>query len=343
MKKLLAVLLVLAMLLSVAACGGSGSSTSGSEAQPVADHDPVTDPVFETKELLMSTSSSTSSYYIASVGLGEMINARNYGFTLSATTSGGSNDNVNRIMNGEAELGIGMPDPVYYAAHGQGAWEGKPVAVAPVCSVWSNPMNVVVRADSGITSVADFKGKTLASGAPGSGTDGLCRAILSAYGLDYDTDITWKYATIGEQCDMLKDKQVDGIMMSMGMGNASLTDLAATTEVVWLSLPADMLQKALEVAPFYTEVTMPAGTYPGVNEDKTCLGFPVQICASTERVSEDQCYLICKEIFDDVTALGQYHNAAKAVSLDKALDGVVDINELHPGAAKYFKEIGLIK
>ena len=353
MKKKLSLILALGLIVSLAACGSpQGSNTPAPPSQPstapsaavetapVDQHDPVTDPVFTTKELLLSTSSSTSSYYIVGVGLGDLLNAKNYGFTLSATTSGGSVDNINRIATGEAELGSGMPDAVYYAANGLKDWEGSPVAVAPLCALWSNPLNVVVRSDSGITDISQLAGRTVSTGAAGTGSQGLPFALLEAYGIDPEKGVTWKNGTIAEQCDMLKDGQIDAIMFSMGMGNASFTDLATSTDVKWLSVPDNMLDAALEIAPFYAKVTIPAGTYPGIESDVNCLGFNVSLYASTERVSDDQAYLICKTIFDDPTALSKYHNAAKDISLDTCLGGIA--TDLHPGAEKYFKEIGIL-
>lgn len=353
MKKNLSLLLAigLALSLSLTACSekktaetpkpSSPSVSSSAPSESAAAHDPVTDPQFDTKELLLSTSSSTSSYYIVGVGLSDLLNAKNYGFTMSATTSGGSVDNINRIASGEAELGSGMPDAVYYAANGMNDWEGKPVAVAPLCALWSNPLNVVVRADSGITDISQLAGKTVSTGAAGTGSQGLPFALLQAYGIDPEKGVSWKNGTIAEQCDMLKDGQIDAIMFSMGMGNASFTDLATSTDVVWLSVPDDMLDAALEIAPFYAKVVIPAGTYPGIESDVNCLGFNVSLYASTERVSEDQAYLICKTIFDDPTALATYHSAAKDISLDTCLGGIA--TDLHPGAEKYFREIGVLK
>lgn len=351
MKKKLSLVLALCLAAALAACGSPQAETTPTPPQPAqsdpasdvsaaVEHDPAVDPVFSTKELLLSTSSSTSSYYIVGVGLGDLLNAQDYGFTLSATTSGGSVDNINRIASGEAELGSGMPDAVYYAANGLNNWEGSPVAVAPLCSLWSNPLNVVVRADSGITDISQLAGKTVSTGAAGTGSQGLPFALLEAYGIDPETGVNWKNGTIAEQCDMLKDGQIDAIMFSMGLGNASFTDLATSTDVVWLGVPDNMLDAALEIAPFYAKVVIPAGSYPGIESDVNCLGFNVSLYASTERVSEDQAYLICKTIFDDPTALSKYHNAAKDISLDTCLDGIVV--DLHPGAEKYFKEIGIL-
>lgn len=318
-----------------AEAGGTPDNALGAEAE----HDPVTDPQFTTRELLLGTSSSTSSYYAVGAGIADMLNAAGYGFTISATTSGGSVDNLNRIASGEAEMGIGIPDAVYEAASGTGDWTGKSVPVASLCAMWSNPLNVVVRANSGITSIADLAGKRVSTGAAGTGARTVPDVLLKAYGIDPDS-LKWSNGTIAEQCGMLKDGQIDAILMTMGMGNSSLTDLAATTDVIWISADEDILKSIANESPFYCEVDMEADTYPGITDTVRCLGFKVNLYASTDRVSEDQAYLIVKTVFDDLDRLVSYHSAAKEVLLETAAQGLA--TELHPGAARYFREKGII-
>lgn len=347
MKKAISLLaLLLSMSIILSACGSTGSSASS--ASPAADsaaptaeasHDPETDPQFTTKDLLMGTSSSTSSYYTIGAGISDMMNSRGYKFTVSATTSGGAVDNLNRIASGEAELGIGIPDAVNEAANGTGDWEGKPVAVATLCSMWSNPLNIVVRADSGITSIADLAGKRVSTGAAGTGAQKIPNALLKAYGINPD-DLTWANAAIGEQCSMLKDGQIDAIIMTMGTGNASLTDLAATTDVVWLSADEDIIKQISDESPFYCQVDIDVGTYPGIEDVVHCLGFKVNLYASTERVSDDQAYLIVKTIFENHDEISKYHSVGKDILLETALDGLAC--DLHPGAARYFQEKGML-
>lgn len=342
-RSLLAAALVLAAVLG--GCGETPSpaaaDSSGASPEQSSPSEPASEeaPVFTTKDLLLSTSSSTSSYYTIGAGIADMVNQRNFGFTISATTSGGSVDNVNRIANGEAELGSGMPDVVYEAANGLGGFSS-PVPIASLCSMWSNPLNVVVRDDGKINSIADLRGKRVSVGAAGTGSQATPIALLNAYGIAQD-EVEWSFAPIGEQCNMLKDGQIDAIMMTMGMGNASFTDLAATTAVKWLDADPEKIQSVTAQTPFYCEVDIPAQAYPGITQTVHCLGFCVNLYASTERVSDDQAYLIVKTIFDNPEEIARYHAVGNDITLETALEGLA--TEPHPGAARYFREKGLIE
>lgn len=337
-KVLVSLVLMLAVALASTGCGqknGNSSTpeTSGSESSQDSTALAVN------SQLLLSTSSSTSSYYAIGAGIADIVNKSNYGFTLSATTSGGSVDNVKRIASGEAELGAGMPDVLYNGANGLEEFE-KPVAVKSLCSMWSNPLNIVVKNNGKINSVADLKGKRVSVGAQGTGSQGVPLATLAAYGIN-ENDVTWSFMPIAEQCNALKDGQIDAIMMTMGTGNASFTDLASTTDVKWLSVDEDKIKEVAEAVPFYCKVAIPSNTYPNQAEEVITVGFSVNLYASTERVSEEQAYQIVKAMFDKPGELARYHAVGTEITLDTALDGLA--TDLHPGALKYFKEKGLVK
>jgi TRAP transporter TAXI family solute receptor len=293
----------------------------------------------QSKELLLVTSTSTSSYYAIGAGIVDLINKANLEFTMSATTSGGTEDNLVRIEAGEAEMGIGMPDSVNAAATGTGAYESRPIKVRALCSLWVNPFNIVVRQNSGITSPEQLKGLRCATGPAGTSSRNFPEALFPVLGFEAD-DCIWSYAPIGDQCNKLKDGQIDAITMTMGHGNSSLTDLASTTDVVWLGLPMNVIEEVKRRVPFYSYTVIKAGTYPGIKKDVNTIGFRVSVFASTETVSEEQAYQILKAIYDNPGALGRYHSVGAECTLDVALEGLA--TELHPGAVKFFKEKGML-
>ena len=330
LSRALAVTLIAALFLTLAACSGT---TAGKTDEAQADAGP------QLSELLMSTSSSTSSYYIIGQGIADLVNNSDCGFTLSATTSGGTEENINRIANGEAELGIGMPDSVYAAAAGVDSYEGSPVKVASLCGLWMNELNIIVRKDSGITDVSQLKGKRIATNPLGAAAMNMPETLFPLIGLSID-DCEWSHASVSDNCSKLKDGQVDAIIQTLGAPSSAVVDLASTTELRWLPLPMDVIEQMHEQVNFYDHSVLPAGTYSGQDEDVDCVGFVVNVYASTERVSEEQGYAILNAMFAEDGLLGKYHSAGKACTLENAMNGLA--TEMHPGAVKFFTEKGML-
>ena len=331
-SRVMAIALIVAMALTLAACGSA--NTAASSGTPATDAAPA-----QLSELLMSTSSSTSSYYIVGQGIADLVNNSNCGFTVSATTSGGTEENINRIANGEAELGIGMPDSVAAAAAGTGNYEGSPVKVASLCGLWMNHLNIIVRKDSGITDISQLKGKRIATNPLGAAAMNMPETLFPLLGLSID-DCEWSHASVSDNCSKLKDGQVDAIIQTLGAPSSAVVDLASTTEIAWLPLPMDVIEKMHEQVNFYDHCVLPAGTYNGQDEDVDCIGFVVNVYASTERVSEEQGYAILNAMFAEDGLLGKYHNAGKNCALANAMNGLA--TDMHPGAVKFFTEKGML-
>jgi len=291
------------------------------------------------EKILITTSSITSSYYACSSGIAAVVNKYVPELELSATPSGGSVDNMQRLGRKEAELAIGMPDIFCYAVKGEKMFEGNPVKAMSLFTTWSNPLNIIVTKKSNINSISELKGKKIATGARGTGTTEAVFRVLEVYGISQD-EITWSHLPASEQAIALKDGVVDAIMMTMGPPNAAYADLAMSQPVKWLAVDDDKLKAVVKQSPFYSSGKLDAGMYPGQDKDIKTLTFRVHFVARAD-LDQEIVYKIVKIIFEHLDEIGKYHAVAKKISLETALDGLS--KPMHPGAEKYFREVGLIE
>ena len=174
-----------------------------------------------------------------------------------------------------------------------------------------------------------LKGKAVCVGDQGSGTEFNAYQVLEAYGMTAD-DIKVVHANFGEASEMLKNGQID----------AAFTELATSgMDFSLVSLDQEHVDALHEKYPFLVQENLPAGTYEGVDTETICVAVEAALVASTD-MSEDAVYELTKTMFENLEELGTSHAKFQLVSAEKAAEnGSVP---MHPGAEKYYKEIGLL-
>jgi len=206
-----------------------------------------------------------------------------------------------------------------------------------VAAVYPNVIQIVASQSSGVKSFADLKGHSLSVGAPKSGTELNARAIFAAAGLKYDDLSRTEYLPFGESVELIKNRQLDATLQSAGLGVASIRDLASSLPITMVAVPADVATKL--GAPFVA-TTIPANTYAGQTSDVPTLAV-VNFLVTREGVSEETVYQMTKQLFENLDTMVAAHKAAAAIQLANATTGMP--LPLHPGAARYYKEKGLLK
>jgi TRAP transporter TAXI family solute receptor len=196
----------------------------------------------------------------------------------------------------------------------------------------------VARADSGIKSLADLKGKKISVGAPKSGTELNARAILHAAGIEYKDFAKVEYLPFGESVELMKNRRIDVTLQSAGLGVSSLRDLAASVPIVVVPIPPDVIKKTND--PAYIPAVIPANTYNGQTADVQAAAVQ-NFLVTHEGVSTDIVYGMTKALWTSLDQLTAAHSAAKAIDIKKATQGMPV--PLHPGAEKYYKEVGAFK
>jgi len=186
--------------------------------------------------------------------------------------------------------------------------------------------------------LADLKGKRISVGAPKSGTELNARAVLKAAGMTYKVFSKVEYLPFGESVELMKNRQLDATLQSAGLGVSSLRDLATSMKIVVVAIPKETVAKIGD--PAYQPAVIPAKTYEGQDADVPAIAIE-NFLVTHDGVSEDVVYRMTKGLYDNLDQLVAAHNAAKAI---KRENGAKDPPApLHPGAAKYFKEVGVLK
>jgi len=262
---------------------------------------------------------------------------------VTAQASNGSVANVNGIAGGAMESGFSQSDVATWAQKGTGLYEGKPnvPGLRLIANLYPESVHVVVKKGSGIKSVADLKGKRVALDEPGSGTLVNARAILAAYGLK-ESDIKPEYIKPNQAGDKMKDGSLDAFFFTGGAPAGAIAELASAGSGIEL-LPiegaqADALRKS---SPFFSTDTIAAETYKGVGAVQT-LAVGAQWVTS-DKADMNTVYEITKALFGAAAQqqLGAGHAKGKFITKENAVKSAGI--PFHPGAEKFYREVGLMK
>ena len=326
MKKFFALILALAMALSLVACGGSNGE-GGDTAKA---------------KLRFVTGGESGTYY----ALGSVIAqhaTNNAGIDVVGLVGNGSQSNVQELQDGNAELAFCQSDVMAYAYNGTNIFEehGKVDCFSTVAALYMEQVQIVT-VDPTIKTVADLEGKKVSVGAAGSGVYFNAKDILTAYGLgdvnenDEFTQINATYQSFGDSANDLKDGKIDAAFIVAGAPTTAVTDLATTKDVHLVSLDDEHIAKLLETSDYYTKTVISKDVY-GLDEDVTTVAVAAVILARND-VSEDAIYALTADIFDNAADLVSSH--AKYGELSLEFGSSITSVPYHPGAAKYFAEKG---
>lgn len=316
LKRALTAGLALAMAVVAMGCGG-GNGESGETFVNIA------------------TGGTAGTYYPIGGAIAEVLNKDAKGVNASAQSTGASVANINMLKDGQVDMAIVQNDITYYAVNGKEMFEEKVGNLRGIASLYPETCQFVVLEDSGIKSISDLKGKRVAVGAAGSGVEGNVRQILKAYGLTYD-DIDEQFLSFAEGATALKDGTVDVACLTAGYPTASVQDVASQKKIRLLPVDDDKADALVKEYPFYTKTVIPKGTYQGFDEDVSAVSV-MAILVASDKLSDEAGYEITKAIFGGLDKISAAHSAAKAISKEKALDGM-DFITMNGGAQKFLKE-----
>jgi hypothetical protein len=286
--------------------------------------------------LSIATGGTSGTYYPIGGALAKVLNENIDNMNASAQSTGASVTNTRLIYNQEVELAILQNDIANYAVNGERQFEGNQVNnMSGVASLYPEVIQIIVRSDAGINSIEDLKGKSVAVGAPGSGAEANANQILDFFGLTYD-DIQEDYLSFGEAASRLKDRQIDAAFLTAGIPTAAVMDVAATQNIKLLNFSNQDIESLNKAYPYLTGVTVPAGTYNGLDNDIQTVALQAILVAESS-LSEEVVYNITKAIFENRDTLIAAHDRARDITLDGAESGMTV--KLHPGAQKYYDEV----
>ena len=286
------------------------------------------------------TGGQSGVYYPLGVALSQIFAKAIPGAKATAQVTKASAENLNLLQAGRGEIAFTLADALSDAYKGNAeAGFAKPLdKLRGISGTYNNYIQIVASADSGIKTLADLKGKRVSVGAAKSGTELNARAILKAAGLGYKDLSKVEYLPFGESVELIKNRQLDATLQSAGLGVASIRDLASSQQIVVVAVPADVVAKVGDAA--YQPAVIPANTYTGQTADVQTAAIP-NFLVSHSGVPTELAYEMTKALYDNIDTLHAAHNAAKGIQRANALKGMPV--PLHPGAEKYYREVGLIK
>lgn len=339
MKKLLALVLLLTMFL--AACGG-GASAPAAPAEPAEPGEAAEEaaPTANRDLFVTVATGPTSGVYYPIGGAFSSIIQNDLGFRSSAQSTGASVENINLILNGQAELAITMADAVTQAYLAFGAFEDQEPKeeLRGLMSLYPNYVQLVTLESSGIETFYDLAGKRVGVGAPNSGVELNARLMFEAHGMTYD-DIRADYLNYGEAVDQMRNGMIDAAFVTSGIPNATVMDLGTTNDIRIIPIEGEGMAYLQEFYPFFTPNIIPAGTYN--NDEDVNTATIMNLLLVHHEMPEDAVYEITKGFFDHLNTIHSAHNAAKEnINLESVTEGM--IVPLHPGAERFFQEAGAI-
>ncbi len=259
---------------------------------------------------------------------------------LSATaeTGNASVANAQLLGRGEIESAFVAADILDAAFKGAGQFEGQATEnIRAIGALYPETVQLVVRADSGIESFADLKGKSISSGSPGSGQWQLLGDLMVAHGMTRE-DVSEDFSSFSQSVDKIKDGNLDASLITAGSPTSSVTDLANGHDIRIVPLTGPAIAKLQETQPYYANAILKGGTYKGQDNDVETLAVRA-IWATHADVSDDIIYAVTKALYENTETLGNVHPKGKEISIDRALESVSV--PLHPGAEKYYMEKGI--
>jgi hypothetical protein len=258
----------------------------------------------------------------------------------TAQVTKASAENLNLLQAGRGELALTLGDALSDAWKGdeEAGFKTKLDKLRGLSATYNNYIQIVASADSGIRTLADLKGKRVSVGAAKSGTELNARAVFRAAGLSYKDLAKTEFLPFGESVELIKNRQLDATLQSAGLGVASIRDLATSVKIVVVPVPADVVAKIGD--PAYQPAVIPAGTYEGQTTDVATAAIP-NFLVTHSGVSDELAYQMAKALYDNLDTMYAAHNAAKAIKRENAVKGMPV--PLHPGAERYYREVGVIK
>jgi len=344
MKKIITLMMAILMVVSMVACTAKEEAAPAPEAPAAAPEAPAAEATEEaapaeptfTGSYLMGTGGATGNYYAFGSAVTTVLNDV-LGCNITVNSTGGSTENARLLGSGENEFAMIQSDVYSYAQEGIELFEGGAITnFQAISACYPEMVQIVVRKDSGITSVADMAGKNVCVGDVGSGYEVAARQILGAYGMSYD-DINETFADQSTARNGIQDGTFDAMFMCSGFPNSNVVEMSLGGKIDVISIDEEHLKILTEKYPFYSAFAPEVNEY---NLDHELVSVAVKcmmVCSDT--FTEDEIYALTKALYENLDDIREINAKANYVSLEGALSGIPC--NLHPGAAKYYEEQGI--
>lgn len=312
-----------AIVLAFAAC------LSGVSARSAERHD-----------VIVGTAGTSGTYYIAAAAIGKVITEHSDILDVIAQPTKGSIENINLTSNGDMEFGMSNSDGPYHAYQGTGMYTkiGK-MNIKGCMALYMSAGHMVATKKSGIQNYGDLKGKKICLGPPGQTVVEMSKAILREYGIDPEKDITPYFLAIDEGMQKLTDGEIDASFFVAGVPTSGLINAASQADLVFVEAAEDKLDAISQKMPYYTKYTIPGGTYRGMGKDALTFKIMTELFTNAD-LDDAIVYDFVKQALDHREEYHDSHVVCREITPETSAKTIIP---LHPGAEKYYREIGVIK
>lgn len=314
-KKAISLLSVLAVMLTVISCNSS------------------------VKKITLASGGTSGTYYgfsgIVAQRLNEVLKDQ---IKINVVSTGASKANAQMIDSYDAQIAIIQNDVMSYAYNASDMFSGQsPMqSFSAIASVY--PESIQIIANKSITSVEDLRGKRISVGDAGSGTEFNAKQILEAYGIDIEKDIVKNNQSFADSCDSLKNGTLDAAFLTAGHPTVAVTELASNYDFNILNIDEAHADQLISKYSFYTKVNIPKDSYSVLNSDVHTVAVMATFIASNN-LDDNSVYAFTKGLFEEKANFN--HQKAELIDVNTAISGIPI--PFHPGAEKYYREIGVLK
>lgn len=291
----------------------------------------------QSRFLSISTGGPGGVYFPLGGAMADLLNRELDGFIVTAESTAASVENSRLVGLGMSDMGMVLGSVAYAAHHGQEPFDG-PLDVVALFQLYPAPQHLVTLKDSGIGSVNDLRGRRVSTEAPGSGAETIALAILDTFGIDPDRDFTRARLSQNESADALVDRVVDAVFLNFAYPAAAVEQMAQVREIDLVPIEDDMLDAIIEAHPYFVRSVIPGGTYRGIDNDVTALGDS-NVMVAHASMPDDVAYMIVKAIYENAATLHNVHPVALQLVPENGIHSPIP---LHPGAERYFREVGAL-
>jgi TRAP transporter TAXI family solute receptor len=294
--------------------------------------------------ITIGTGGVTGVYYPTGGAICRLVNKdrKTHGIRCSVESTGGSIYNLNTIRAGELDLAIAQSDWQYHAYNGTSLFEEKGPfkSLRSVFSLHAEPFTVVARADSGIKTFDDLKGKRVNIGNPGSGQRGTMEVLMKAKGWTMKDFKLVSELKASEQSKALCDNKIDAMIYTVGHPSGAIKEATTSCSSVIVEVAGPVIDKLVAENAFYRIVTIPGGMYVGSENGVKTFGVGATFVSSTQ-VDNNVIYAVTQSVFDNFSEFKRLHPAFSGLKKEEMIkDGLTA--PLHDGAKKYYIEVGLL-
>jgi len=288
------------------------------------------------KKMTIGTASIGGVFYPVGSGIANLINKYVPGVEVRVEVTGGAVENPRLVGSGETDLGITNANVGYFAEKGQKPYP-RALPVRAIAYMYPSVLHMFTRADLPVRTLGDLKGRRAAAGPAGGGTMDYLRALIPAMGMNLN-DFKLSFISYNDGALALQDGNVEANFVLAGMPTAAIMELSTRTPIRFLELKESFIQEFVKKYPYYTRVEIPASLYK-TKEAGVTVGVGNLLIANA-KMSEEVAYRITAALFDHIDEFRKAHPSTKVVDLKLAPNTGMT---LHPGAARYYREKGVLK